>query len=93
VVLVLSGEFDLAGEPRAREVLNAVMCGPASSVVVDMHELVFMVLAGGRWLHRAHRAAVHVGKRLAVMPSDAVRRTLELRAGVDGRQGVDLQVG
>jgi anti-anti-sigma factor len=78
LVLVLSGEFDLAGERQARTVLNDAMCGPARSVVLDMRELAFMDLAGVRWLRRAKRSAVHVGKHLAVLPSDATTRILDL---------------
>lgn len=84
-VLVLSGEFDLAGEPAARRAMHAAMTGSSAEIVLDMRKLVFMDFGGARWLHHARRAAVHVGKDLTLVPSDAVRRVLDLYARVDRR--------
>ncbi len=75
VVIVATGELDLAGAPLLAE---AVPDGD-EPVVIDLESVGFMDSSGLRALLEARQRCLESGRPLALArPSDAVRRVLEL---------------
>ena len=78
-VVVLSGEFDLAGvEEFASELAKSEAGGP-KVLLVDLSGLHFMDSSGLRALVMADQRAKKAGRRLAIVPGPpAVRRVFEI---------------
>ena len=84
VVLVLSGELDLASAPTLeRELRDAEATGPAR-LVIDLGGLAFMDSTGLQSLLRARERANHNGHQLALRRAPhQVQRVFELTKTVD----------
>ncbi|KIH97721.1 anti-sigma factor antagonist [Streptomonospora alba] len=82
VVLVLSGEIDMAAEEQFnRAVREAVDARPQGRLVLDFTKLAFIDSSGLRVLIQAHKAAKAAGGSLAVASvSDRIARLLHVTA-------------
>ena len=79
VVLALSGEFDLASIPSAREHFEQVRARRPRGVVLDLSEVTFADSSALRELLRHDAGLREDGARLVLAaPSAAVERLLEL---------------
>jgi anti-anti-sigma factor len=84
VVVILSGELDLAGCDRAGAAIREAEEGPPRVVAIDLRELVFIDSSGVRVLIEAHDRAAAAGHRLIVTRGTGeVARAAEL-LGLDG---------
>ena len=80
LTISVEGEFDSATTPLA--VATTAMLPVEPRLVVDMQDVTFFDSTGLRWLLELHVRADHAGGQVVVIPSDAVRTTLEL-GGLD----------
>ena len=79
VILVLSGEIDIASAADADEALSGLELRPGAWLAIDMRELSFIDSTGVRLILDAMRYAEEHGARLALVRGpDAVHRLLEL---------------
>jgi anti-anti-sigma factor len=84
VVLVLSGEFDLAVVPVARERLEQARAQRPRAIVLDMSEVTFADSSALRELLRLEAAMGSDGALLVLAaPSPAVERLLDLTRARD----------
>lgn len=78
-VLVLSGEFDLAGVQAFEADLAKLESAAADVILVDLAGLEFMDSSGLRALVMADQRAKKAGRRLAIVPGPPpVRRVFEI---------------
>jgi anti-anti-sigma factor len=78
-VMVLSGEFDLAGVEEFDSELAKLEAGGPKVLLVDLSGLHFMDSSGLRALVMADQRAKKAGRRLAIVPGPpAVRRVFEI---------------
>ena len=78
-VIVLSGEFDLAGVEEFDSELAKREAGGPKVVLVDLSGLHFMDSSGLRALVMADQRAKKAGRRLAIVPGPpSVRRVFEI---------------
>jgi anti-sigma B factor antagonist len=84
VLLALTGEFDLAAVPAARERFEQAAAGRPRGVVLDLAEVTFADSSALRELLRAHAALRAEGVRLvlAAVPAN-VERLLDLTRARD----------
>lgn len=75
VVVALSGEFDIATAPAARDLLAELTSGAVTGITVDLGRLTFVDVAGLRVLACAARAArcLPGGFELVAAPARVVR--------------------
>lgn len=79
VIVVVSGELDLASAPVLLRTLMSFLEGAAPEVIVELEAVAFMDLSGLRVLIEAHDAALARQKVLTLVnPGPQVRRLLEL---------------
>ena len=80
-VIVLTGEFDLAGIQAFEAELAKLEAAAPAVVVVDLGGLAFMDSSGLRALVMADHRARRAERRLAIVPGPpAVRRVFEITA-------------
>jgi anti-sigma B factor antagonist len=78
-VIVLTGEFDLAGVQAFESELAKLESAGADVLVVDLSGLDFMDSSGLRALVMADQRANKAGRRLAIVPGPpSVRRVFEI---------------
>jgi anti-sigma B factor antagonist len=83
VRVILTGELDISGEQRLREVLLAVEAGHPERLLVDLRPLTFMDSTGLRLLIEANAWARDAGCPLDVVHNGGqIRQVFEL-TGVD----------
>ena len=85
--LVVRGEIDLANAPRLRELLDEVIDGGASRVVVDCRELEFLDSSGIGVLVAARKRLGPDGTIVLSSPPAHVRKVLDI-TGVTGQISV-----
>jgi anti-anti-sigma factor len=79
VRVILTGELDISGEQRLRDVLRAVEAGRPKRVLVDLRSLAFMDSTGLRLLIEAHTRAHAAGCPLDVVHNGGqIRQVFEL---------------
>jgi anti-sigma B factor antagonist len=82
ISIEVDGEFDLADEERAQELIDRALESSAA-LLIDLTTCSFMDSTGLRILLRTHMRAQTGGLRFAIAGSEpAVRRTLEI-TGLD----------
>jgi anti-sigma B factor antagonist len=82
VVVVPSGELDIATAPTLEEALQRAIATNPTRVVLDLRELEFIDSSGLRTLLMARRQAEIAGAHFALVAGDrALERTLEI-AGI-----------
>jgi anti-anti-sigma factor len=80
----ISGEFDLADEPQAQELIAASLESPARSLLLDLSACRFMDSAGIRTLIRTYDRAREAGLRFAIAGlAPQLRRVLNLSGLTD----------
>lgn len=78
-VIVLTGEFDLAGVQAFESELSKLEAAGGDVLVVDLGGLDFMDSSGLRALVMADQRATKAGRRLAIVPGPpSVRRVFEI---------------
>lgn len=88
--LMLSGEFDMAGEQAFYAALDAVDVSDPRTVVLDLRDLSFIDLTGLRLLIHAHRRARRQGRRVVlVRGKPQVRRILTVCGIADRFESID----
>jgi anti-anti-sigma factor len=85
-VLTVVGEVDLSVSERFAAAIEAL--APDTDLVVDLAEVDFLDSAGLRCLLQGAKSASAAGVRLAVVPSPAVSRVLEMACVVPDVLGV-----
>jgi anti-sigma B factor antagonist len=82
-IIVLEGEFDLAGTERFWAFADAALAAEPRAVIVDVSGLEFVDSSGLLALMRVRDAAVEIGAAFTIRnPSVALRRIVEL-AGLE----------
>jgi anti-sigma B factor antagonist len=93
LVVAFSGELDLSTAPVLREELLQALCVPASDIVVDLREVVFMDSTGLGLLIGAHRRAQAAGASVRVVCTQPdLLRVLRV-SGLDQVLTVDTSIG
>jgi anti-anti-sigma factor len=84
-VVVLRGEFDLAGVQQFEAAMQTLEASRPPVLVVDLNDLKFMDSSGLRALVMADHRARKDGRRFAIVPGPpVVRRVFEITQ-LDGR--------
>jgi anti-anti-sigma factor len=79
VVLVLSGELDIASAPALEQSLNEILSEGTGPILLDLNELRFVDSAGVTVLIRAKRDAETKGRSLSLRrPSEQLRQVFSL---------------
>jgi anti-sigma B factor antagonist len=81
--LTLEGELDLAAAPILQAEFDRLARRPAGPVIVDLHRLWFMDIAGMRVLLAARRQALEHGRRLSFVRAPIPVQRLFSLSGVD----------
>ncbi|MGM1061703.1 STAS domain-containing protein [Saccharothrix sp. Mg75] len=80
VVLRLSGEIDMSNSDDLRDRAVEALDGAAAALVLDLSGVTFFASSGLAALAQLRRRGVESGRRVHVVASRNVRRTLELTA-------------
>jgi anti-sigma B factor antagonist len=83
VTVAVSGELDLATRPRLDRAVQDVLAARPWHLNIDLAAVTFCGSAGLQALLVLHRAAGDAGIRMAVQPSPAIRRLLEITGLAD----------
>jgi anti-sigma B factor antagonist len=79
VLLVLSGELDIASAPQVRAAVDAILGAPLRVLTVDLWGVSFLDVCGQRTLLEGLEAAAALGSRCELRGvNDAVRRAIRL---------------